>query len=114
MAAATRRAHALNAVVLVLAVLLFTLISAVLQRGDGVAALEGAIFEIGGGEIIDVLLFGLSLAVLSAFVRPVLTALLGSLLFRTYGLIVVVIDVIVFWLAIELVRHRPRCRGHAA
>jgi ubiquinone biosynthesis protein len=40
---------------------------------------------------------------LSAFVRPALTALSGSLVFRTYGLIVVAIDVLIFWLAIEVV-----------
>ena len=92
-----------NAVTLMLAVLVFSLIAAFLQRGDSLTALEETLFEIGEGEIIDILLFGLSLALLSAFVRPVLTALLGSLLFRTYGLIIVIIDVIVFWLAIELV-----------
>jgi ubiquinone biosynthesis protein len=93
----------INAVALVLAIVVFSLLSAVAFRVDLFSEFEGAIVEFSNGEILDIVLFGLALAVLSAFVRPVLTALTGSLVFRTYGLIVVAIDVLIFWLAIEVV-----------
>jgi ubiquinone biosynthesis protein len=93
----------LNAVTMVLVLLVASLLVAIWFDVDAVAVVGGTVLDIGGGEIVDVLLFGLSLALLGASVRPVLTALTGSLMFRTYGLIIIVIDVLIFWLAIEAV-----------
>ena len=105
MAAATARPRRSSTpLTLLLALLLFSLIRLPGARTlSGRYILDEPLLEIGDAGLIDLLLFGLSLAIVSAFVRPVLTALTGSLIFRTYGLIVLVIDVIVFWLAIELV-----------
>jgi ubiquinone biosynthesis protein len=92
-----------NAVTLLVALLVLSLIRLPGQDTQGRYILDEPLLEIGNAGLIDFLLIGLSLAIVSAFVRPVLTALTGSLIFRTYGLVVLVIDVIVFWLAIELV-----------
>jgi ubiquinone biosynthesis protein len=93
----------INAVTLLVALLVLSLIRLPGQDAQGRYILDQPLLEIGNAGLIDFLLIGISLAVVSAFVRPVLTALTGSLMFRTYGLVVLVIDVIVFWLAIELV-----------
>jgi ubiquinone biosynthesis protein len=93
----------INAVTLIVALLVLSLIRLPGQDTQGRYILDEPLLEIGNAGLIDFLLIGISLAIVSAFVRPVLTALTGSLMFRTYGLVVVVIDVIVFWLAIELV-----------
>lgn len=92
----------INAVTLMLLLALFSLIRLPGQNSEGRYILDEPLLEIGRAGFLDFLLIGLSLAIVSAFVRPVLTALTGSLIFRTYGLIVLVINVIVFWLAIEL------------
>ncbi len=91
-----------NAITLILALLVLSLIRLPGQNAEGRYILDEPLLEIGNAGLLDFFLIGLSLAIVSAFVRPVLTALTGSLIFRTYGLIVLVINVIVFWLAIEL------------
>jgi len=93
----------INALTLMLLLVLLSLIRLPGQDTQGRYILDEPLLEIGNAGLIDFLLIGISLAIVSAFVRPVLTALTGSLMFRTYGLVVLVIDVIVFWLAIELV-----------
>jgi ubiquinone biosynthesis protein len=92
-----------NAVTLLVALLVLSLIRLPGQDTQGRYILDEPLLEIGNAGLLDLVLIGLSLAIVSAFVRPVLTALTGSLVFRTYGLVVLVVDVIVFWLAIELV-----------
>ena len=92
-----------NAVTLLVALLVLSLIRLPGQDTQGRYILDEPLLEIGNAGLLDLVLIGLSLAIVSTFVRPVLTALTGSLVFRTYGLVVLVVDVIVFWLAIELV-----------
>ncbi len=93
----------INAVAVLVAMLVLSLIRLPGQDTQGRYILDEPLLEIGNAGLIDLLLIGISLALVSAFVRPVLTALTGSLMFRTYGLVALVIEVIVFWLAIELV-----------
>jgi ubiquinone biosynthesis protein len=93
----------INALTLLLLLLALSFIRLPGQDTQGRYILDQPLLEIGDAGLIDFLLIGISLAVVSAVVRPVLTALTGSLIFRTYGLVVIVIDVIIFWLAIELV-----------
>ena len=92
----------INSGTLLLTVVLISFIAGILHRGDTAGSLEERAFQIGEGQVVDILLFGLAMALVSAFVRPVLTAFTGSLIFRTYGLVVIAIDAVVFWLAIEL------------
>ncbi len=91
-----------NAITLLLALLVLSLVRLPGQNAEGRYILDEPLLEIGNAGFLDFFFIGLSLAIVSAFVRPVLAALTGSLIFRTYGLIVLVINVIVFWLAIEL------------
>jgi hypothetical protein len=50
----------INAIALVLAILLFSLLSAMLFRVDLFAEFEGALVEFNDGEIVDIILFGLA------------------------------------------------------
>jgi uncharacterized membrane protein YvlD (DUF360 family) len=92
----------INAITLMLVLLVLSLIRLPGQSAGGRYVLDEPLLEIGNAGFLDFFIIGLSLAIVSALVRPALTALTGSLIFRTYGLIGLVINVIVFWLAIEL------------
>lgn len=73
------------------------------RDADGMYVLDQPLLTLGNAGILDFFLLGLALAVVTVLVRPVLTALSGSLVLRTYGLMVVLINIIIFWLAFELV-----------
>lgn len=93
----------INTVTLLVMLLLFQLIRVPGTDAEGQLVPTQPMLEIDNANLLDFLLLGLALAVVGTLVRPILTAIFGSLVLRTYGLIVVVINVIVFWLAIELV-----------
>ncbi|RKY17065.1 MAG: hypothetical protein DRQ55_16640 [Planctomycetota bacterium] len=73
------------------------------RNGDGLYVFDEPLLTLGGAALFEVLLLGLALALVGVLVRPVLTGLSGSLVVRTYGLMAVLINIIVFWLAVELV-----------
>jgi len=92
----------INALTLFGLLALFQVLRLPSQDADGLYVLDERILTFGNAGLLELLLLGLSLALVGVLVRPVLTALSGSLVVRTYGLMVVVINIIVFWLAIEL------------
>jgi ubiquinone biosynthesis protein len=92
-----------NTVTLVLTFLLLSLIRLPGRNTQGEYVLDEPLLDLADFQVLDLILVGLSLAIMGTFVRPVLTALAGSLVIRTYGLISLIISVVVFWLGIELV-----------
>ena len=93
----------INSITLLALLALFQLIRLPTRNDAGRLVLDEPILQISHAGLFDVLLLGLALAVVGVLVRPVLTALSGALVVRTYGLTIVVINVIIVWLAFELV-----------
>jgi ubiquinone biosynthesis protein len=92
-----------NALTLLVALVVFSFIRLPGQDADGNYVLDQPLLEISGGGILGLALLGLSLALVEAFFRPILSALFGKLVIRTYGLLILVNNTIVFWLAIGFV-----------
>ncbi len=88
------------------AILLFSLIRLPERNADGRYVFDVPVVDLSGAVPVDLLLLGASLALVSTFVRPVLAALTGLAIVRTFGLSVVIVRAIVFllamWLAIEI------------
>ena len=93
----------INALTLFLLLALFQILRLPRRDEGGTWVFDQPILQLNGAALIDLLLLGLALALVGVLVRPVLTALSGSLVVRTYGVMIVVINIIVFWLAVELV-----------
>ena len=93
----------INALTLFLLLALFQILRLPRRDEGGTWVLDQPILQLDGATLIDLLWLGLALALVGVLVRPVLTALSGSLVVRTYGVMIVVINIIVFWLAVELV-----------
>jgi len=92
-----------NSITLLALLALFQLIRLPSRNDAGRLVLDEPALQITNAGLLDVFLLGLALAVVGVLVRPILTALSGSLVVRTYGLMIVVINVIIVWLAFELV-----------
>ena len=94
---------AVNAAVLWAMLALFNLLRLPSRDAEGAWTFAEPLLSFGGGGFLALAGFGVSLALVQVFVRPILSAILGKLVIRTYGLLLLVVNAIVFWLAIDVV-----------
>jgi ubiquinone biosynthesis protein len=93
----------INALTLLAALVLFSFIRLPGTNAAGQYVLNEPLLEITGGGFLALVPLGLSLALVETFVRPILTALFGKFVIRSYGLLILLINALVFWTAILLV-----------
>ena len=88
------------------AILLLSLIRLPERTADGGFVFDAPLLDTTGAVPLDLLLLGVILALVSTFVRPVLAAVLGLAIVRTFGLTVLVVNAIALllamWLTIEI------------
>ena len=88
------------------AILVLSLIRLPERTADGRYVFDVPLLDTTGAVPADVLLLGVILALVSTFVRPVLAAVLGLAIVRTFGLTVLVVNafalLLAMWLAIEI------------
>ncbi len=97
-----------NALTLLAALIVFSFIRLPGTNAAGEYVLNVPLLEISGGGLLALIPLGLSLALVETFVRPILTALFGKYVIRTYGLLLLLVNAIVFWVAILLVTSLTR------
>jgi hypothetical protein len=93
----------INALILLTALVFFSLIRLPGTNTEGEYVLNEPLLEISGGGLLALIPLGLSLALVETFVRPFFTAIFGKYVIRTYGLLILLINALVFWVAILIV-----------
>jgi len=93
----------INALTLLAALVLFSFIRLPGTNTEGDYVLNVSLLEVTGGGLLALIPLGLSLALVETFVRPILTVVFGKYMIRTYGLLILLINAIVFWVAILIV-----------
>jgi ubiquinone biosynthesis protein len=89
----------INVVAIAVVVLLFSLIHVTYTDPTTGQAFKGPVIDLGDHPWWFLFSFALLIAVLNAVIRPVILLLTGRWLIRSFGLLLVVTDVIIIWLA---------------
>lgn len=94
---------AFNALTLFIVIALLSLIPVPSRDAEGSVVLDEPLLDVVAGGIVGLAAFGLAFAVVQVIVQPLLGAIFGKFVIRTYGLLWLVVSTVLFWLAVAFV-----------